>query len=231
MEQYYDITFKHPFTLICAGPSQTGKTIFIRRLLEHGKAIFSPLPGKVIWITGSTLSPADQELLDQKLIDKFIVRELPPEDEIYAEAENCSTGVLVIFDDFMGIVEKHSLLRDLFTKGRHRNISTIFVTQNLFSKGPNFRTISINASYIAIFRSIRDKSSIFHFARQYLPRNVEFIMNAYENAVQTPYGYLLFDLKIESHDSIRIRSNLFNENGDSAVIVYQEVPSVKNGIY
>ena len=61
---------------------------------------------------------------------------------------------LIILDDLMS--ETNSGVTDLFTKGsHHRNMSVIQVTQNLFPKKKEQRTISLNSHYIVVFNPIR----------------------------------------------------------------------------
>jgi hypothetical protein len=47
----------------------------------------------------------------------------------------------------------------LFTKkSHHRNISVMYIEQNLFHKGKNHRTISLNAHYMVLFKNPRDEA-------------------------------------------------------------------------
>ena len=43
------LKLKHPFTLICAGPTGSGKTILIAKILENYKLMFKPVPEKIIY--------------------------------------------------------------------------------------------------------------------------------------------------------------------------------------
>ena len=62
--------------------------------------------------------------------------------------------------------ETHSKdICDLFTKdSHHRNISVIVITQNLFNRGRYSRGISLNANYIVIFKTVRDKNQLSNLA-------------------------------------------------------------------
>ena len=56
---------------------------------------------------------------------------------------------LFILDDLMRESSSDVIL-DLFTKGsHHKNISVIFITQNVFHKGKVLRDISLNRKYLA----------------------------------------------------------------------------------
>ena len=44
------ITFRHPITILCAGPPHAGKTFFFKQILEH--QLIQPLPSPVIYVFG-----------------------------------------------------------------------------------------------------------------------------------------------------------------------------------
>ena len=48
------------------------------------------------------------------------------------------------------------------------------------------------------------------------PTDTRFLMAAYEDATERPYGHLLIDLSPSGNDSIRIRGNIM----DSVPIIY-----------
>jgi pyruvate-formate lyase len=66
---------------------------------------------------------------------------------------------LIILDDLMD--EADQRVASLFTKkSHHRNISFMYIVQNLFHRGKHHRTISLNAHYMALFKIPRDVSQI-----------------------------------------------------------------------
>ena len=68
---------------------------------------------------------------------------LPSSDEI----EERSDGLIVI-DDLMNYAVKDSTMLSTFTEGsHHKNISVVFIMQNIFHKGSHTRTMSINTQY------------------------------------------------------------------------------------
>ncbi|GFT97347.1 uncharacterized protein TNCV_243711 [Trichonephila clavipes] len=52
----------------------------------------------------------------------------------------------------------------------------------------------------------RDQSQITHLGRQLYPRKVKFFKNVTQMPHQKPYGYLLIDLKPETDESLRVRT-------------------------
>ena len=49
--------WKHPFPALVAGPSASGKTQFVKRLLESGEDMIDGAPENIIWCYG-TYQPA-----------------------------------------------------------------------------------------------------------------------------------------------------------------------------
>ena len=74
-------------------------------------------------------------------------------------------NTLFILDDcFSGAIESKFVI-NAFTKGRHENISTIFITQNLFVSGKFARCIVLNCSHHILMRN-RDLGQIEVLGRQ-----------------------------------------------------------------
>ena len=83
--------------------------------------------------------------------------------------------VLLIIDDLMQ--ETDGTVANLFTKGsHHRNISVIYLTQNLFHKNQHMRTISLNSHYMILFKNPRDADQFAILARQMYPSNWKFVV-------------------------------------------------------
>ena len=76
-----------------------------------------------------------------------------------------SQPVLLVIDDLTDQTDES--VANLFTKGsHHRNVSVVFLAQNLFPKNKFSRTISLNAHYIILFKNPRDATQFANLARQ-----------------------------------------------------------------
>ena len=110
-------------------------------------------------------------------------------------------------------------LAELFTKGsHHRNLTIIYIVQNLFDKSKSMRTASLNSQYLVLFKSPRDKTIVQHLGNQMFPKNTKFLMDAFEDATQAPYGYLLMDLRQDTPEEMRIRTNIFPEEQEAVYL-------------
>ena len=116
--------------------------------------------------------------------------------------------MLVILDDLM--VEADQSVADLFTKmSHHRNLSVVFIVQNLFLKSQHVRTISLNSQYMVLYKNPRDIGQISALARQMYGKQAAFAIDAYRQATDKPHTYLLVDLRPETDENYRLRTNVF----------------------
>ena len=116
---------------------------------------------------------------------------------------------LIVFDDQMIDAGKEHRIVNLFTRGsHHRNLSVIYIVQNLFHLGKGSRSISLNSHYLVLFKNPRDKLQVLTLAKQMYPGRTDFFLKQYVEAVTRPYGYLLIDLKTTTPDDCRLRTNV-----------------------
>ena len=115
---------------------------------------------------------------------------------------------LIVFDDQMIDTCKDKPIVNLFTRGsHHRNLSVIYIVQNLFHQGKGSRSISLNSHYLVLFKNPRDKLQILTLAKQMYPGQTDFFLNQYEEAVKRPFGYPLIDQKTTTQDNCRLQTN------------------------
>ena len=96
MYQYESLApfqLKHEFTMVVAGPSKSGKTEFVKNLINNAHWI-SPPPERIVWCYREW-QPAYESLKERV---RFI-QDIPEDDEKIVR----NTGVrhLLIFDDMM----------------------------------------------------------------------------------------------------------------------------------
>lgn len=190
--------FQHPFTMLLAGPTRVGKSWFLRDLLAERRKMFNPPPDKVIWFYGIY-----QQLYDG-MHDVIFVEGFPSNYREYLGATS-----LIILDDLMMECGDDERLTYLFTKGSHHlNLSVIFITQNLFHKGKEMRSVSLNSQYLVLFKNRRDMTQIIYLGRQLYPRHSKFFQEVFEDATKKPFSYLLVDLRNETVERMRLRTQI-----------------------
>ena len=116
---------------------------------------------------------------------------------------------LIVIDDQMIEARKDNRIVNLFTKGlHHRNLSVIYIVQNLFHQGKGNRSISLNSHYLVLFKNPQDKLQILTLAKQMYPSETAWFIKEYEEAVRRPYGYLFVDLRPTTPERCRLRTNV-----------------------
>ena len=183
---------QHPFTCIVAGCTQSGKTVWVKTFLEKAPKTISPPPQRIICCYGEW-QPSYFDMM--RTMPGIEFNQGIPGDIDNADYLDVSQRNLIVLDDHMVQSGKDKRIADLFTKGsHHRNLSIIYIVQNMFHQGKEMRNISLNAHYIVLFKSPRDKQQISTLARQVNPGRVQEFMRSYEDATRRPHGYLMLDL-------------------------------------
>ena len=71
---------------------------------------------------------------------------------------------MLVLDDLMDQGGRDKRVLDLFTKhSHHRNITILYLCQDLFPPGPYAKTVSRNAHYIVCFKNPRDRTGLTSF--------------------------------------------------------------------
>ena len=191
-----DPRLKHPFTGIIAGPTSCGKSTLVKDIIKNKAVMIHPVPTHIVWFYGEW-----QPMYDTMPGVEF-VEGLPN-----LKVLDSKQPTLVIIDDLMSETDK--TVTTLFTKGsHHHNLSILHLVQNLFDKNKHSRTISLNAHYLILFKNPRDASQITHLAKQMYPGHIKFLQEAFGDATTEAYGYLLIDLKQETPEHLRLRTNV-----------------------
>ena len=200
--------FNHPARIIIAGYSNSGKSQLCTRLMENYHERFNH-----ILYCGVDSHPLQN---NEDINSKLTVSE-----EILNPLDYSHLGsILFILDDcFLEAVEDKNVV-NAFTKGRHKSISTIFITQNLFFSGKHSRNISLNCSHYILMRN-RDMNQIETLGRQLYGKGKgnEFV-KMYKKALSiNNYGYLIVDLAPNTLEELQLRTNILGETPYQ--IVYQ----------
>jgi hypothetical protein len=105
--------------------------------------MMNPISDRILWFYGeykTLYGTADGVDLEQGLLD---LDTLDPRDKH-----------LIILDNLMD--ETDQRVASLFTKkSHHRNISVMYIVQNLFHRGKHHRTINLNAHYMVLLKNPR----------------------------------------------------------------------------
>lgn len=189
------LQFKHSATYLLSGPTGSGKTSFIKQFLHERYELIDTNIEEVIYCL------PEEQVVDESIPYTKLHRGIPD-----ISMFNDLKPRIVILDDLLSSV--NTTVVELFTRGSHHfNLSVMFVVQNLFNK--KIREISLNSHYIILMKNPREKLQTNTIARQISPENSRFICDAYKDATEKPYGYLLLDLHQTTPEEYRVRTNIF----------------------
>jgi len=202
-----ELKFKIPFGMIISGPSNSGKTQLLLRILDSANELFTPEPEAIIYCYGEYHSFIPK--LESQGIKIF--SGLPSDEQLV----NLPCPYLLVLDDLM-LTLNESALSELFTKrAHHQNFGVIFITQNLFEK--TLRVARNNSQYIILMRAPNAVLQIRNLGTQLFPGQLAYFLDAYRKATQEPYGYLVLDLHAGSLPSLRLRTKIFPNDSEKTI--------------
>jgi hypothetical protein len=207
-----DLKFKIPFGMIISGPSNSGKTQFLLKLIDNVDSLFSPTPKCILYCYGEyhTYIP----MLENKGIK--ICGGVPSEDLL----SSLPKPFLLCLDDMVYQIQEKTL-NDMFTKkAHHQNYGVILLTQHLFEK--NLRVARSNAQYLVLMRAPNAVLQIRNLGSQLFPHQLNYFLDAYEQATNQNYGYLLLDLHASSNKIVKLQTNIFPGENRSVFIPKNE---------
>ena len=208
-----EFVFQHPMTMNVCGPTSCGKTTWLKQFLLNVNRMLQPRPHCIIWFY-KRWQPIYTEL-KQKLNNIKFIQGIPPALK-NAKFFDERFPTLFIFDDLMRDATKNSDICELYTEGsHHRNLSVICLLQNIYHHGRENRTMSLNTQYLVLFKNPRDQLQVMTLSRQMFPHRSYQFMDQFNRATAKPFGYLVIDLKQNTPDYQRLRTDAFIKNNES----------------
>ena len=193
-----------PFTMLCAGATSSGKTFFIKTLIENIHDIVTDVPKKILYCYGTYQDIFEQMKSGFKNIN--FIQGIPSKQTL---DEISSFGAsLVILDDLMSDVYNSKDMLHLFTQySHHNNISVIFTSQNLYHGGKFGRTITLNCHYLVLFKNYNLAQMRF-LGQSLFPGISQGFLQIYKDALKQKYGYLFIDLHPSADAAFMLRSQI-----------------------
>ena len=209
------IPFHHPAAIVIAGPSRSGKTTFLRNVLEQ--RMIHPFPVRIVLVFGEW--QREYDLMRSKIAEIEFVKG-PMSDDLY-ESFDADKANMLILDDQMTEAGNSNNLEEYFVQGsHHRNLTIVFIVQNIFGKGKAMRTSTLNANYLVLYKTPRDRNQVAILGRQMYPAKWKAFLEAFEHATQKPYTYLVVDLLPDTPEEYRLRGNIFADSQESPTDTY-----------
>ena len=209
--------FESPSTFSISGTTGSGKTTWLCKLLKDKEILFPhSVTDKILYCYGVW-----QDLFNEmeSSISNIIFHEGLPSVSTIEELTNTKKHNIIVLDDLMMEVVKNVEMELLFTRGsHHKNLTIIYINQNMFCQGKHARTIALNCHYLILFQNRRDCSQVQKLGQQIFPGHSQVLVESYKDALSKEFGYLVVDLFPRSDENFRLRTNIFP--GEDT-IVYQ----------
>jgi hypothetical protein len=205
MDTVIDCTLNHPTRLCIIGNSGAGKTNLVVNIIKNRNKILDSKIQKVV-VLYVYWEPIF-ELLKKSVPGIIFVTS-------FDELDNTITGnepSLIFLDDMTIEFDSRkgsTYVTEWFVrKSRHLNASIIISLHNPFIK--SLRTVSINMLGMIIFNLPFDKSMISYIGRRLFPSLPKYFLEAYQDAVSEPFGFLFVNLTPNLPDDRRLRNFIF----------------------
>lgn len=237
-----DPRIHHPFTCIVSGPSQAGKSTFVKNLiLNKNKYIKENFDYIFIFIGTEPEKNLELKEIADKLGPKAMIfncqplfQEGPKNADKYfraflqhtIESKSQNEKGCLIFDDLMQEMGETNFLVDIFTKySSHSNFSCILITQNIFHKGKNSSqhiTLYRNTHVLVLFESFLDSTTLNNISSRLSIKNKE--TKEMLREIQRKYRYVVIRGDFNTPEKIRITSDYFSHLNEGILFKCFETP-------
>jgi hypothetical protein len=169
---------------VFAGPTQSGKTVWVKQILKAPHLYIWEPPQKVIWCYGIYDERQLESIKSFSRLPIEFIEGIPDLDML-----SSNERTLLILDDLMADAGKSKKVAALFTRGcHHRNISVMLLLQNLFHKGKEMRDIHTSCTNVLLLENPRDYAQLEYFARQCFPQWKNYLVKCCMHAWRLPFN-------------------------------------------
>lgn len=181
--------FKHPTQMLIGGPTKSGKTTLLMRLLRERGQMFSHPFEKIYWFykMENSIRQARQEFPEINYVEGHVSNK-------FVEGLDIDSHKMLIMDDMQELVANSKSLEalmNIFTRdSHHKNLTVIFLVQDLFMK--NMHKVARQCENVIAMSNGSSGSNIMNMGRrQFGPGTAPFIKWALTQVrLQSTHGYL-----------------------------------------
>ena len=209
--QDLDMRLKCPFTMLISGPSNCGKTTFVIKLLNDRKNAFNTNSNNIYWfckVYQDAFKDIEKEITSFE--NKMCIM-------AWLEKNSVPPNSTIVIDD-MALESTEDTAKIFSIASHHFKINIIFLCQNLFTKNKYFHDISLNSTYVVLFKNICDKQQIINFAKQFAPGKNKECLQMFNEATEEPHSYLFLDNHEKTIEDHQIISNYLQENNKTITL-------------
>ena len=207
-----DIKFQTPCSICVSGPSQSGKSQWILKLVQNRSRLFPEHFHQSIYCIPENLSFNPNPIFEE------LKKTFPDVTKLNLNFDN-SPKLLIIDDLMTEFLSNYQMVKLLSVEVHHCNITTLFTLHNLFAPSKFGRTITRNVNYKVLFYNRLDLKEMRHVSLQIsnLPNFLTESFNFLNKEFPNEPAYIIVDGHIKSNlKNFFVRSQIFPGN-DSQV--------------
>lgn len=202
----FDFKLTTPCRITFAGPSMSGKTYRVFKILEYAEIMLDkPEHAKNVFFFYNKWTKEYDK--NKHLVTEWI-NQCPTTELIEEKAYpfKDGEGCIIVIDDFGSELTK-DIVKFFTVSSHHMHVSGFLLTQNLFPGEKYARSCALNTSHTLIFNGKRDRSQINTFGRQI--GNSKALRQAFEKATRNnPYSYLWVNHAIDTNKVFTLGSHI-----------------------
>lgn len=191
-----------PYRCLVIGKSGSGKSNLVLNMLYkyldfdtltvYAKHIDNPEYSKLQEDLEKHFEEANENKKDTEDIERPFFFTNTLEKFIPIECYSTENQNLLLFDDLAGLPERQQQpIVDVYIRGRHRNISSIYISQS-YKRIP--KTVRLQANYVIVFKGLNEmdlKSLYGDFVSKGLP--YEDFKSLYHHCTNKKYDFMVLD--------------------------------------
>lgn len=205
-KSFNKVQIQIPFTMLIGGTTGSFKTNCLRHIFQSMMCFT-----KVYLFAKDLEEPFYREMIDKleeagkKVGKQLIVYSDDIKDLVFAFDKN-DNSILIVDDMICEKVSNMKAVEECYIRGRKKNVSSVFIVQNLTAKSIPQNVIK-NANYV-ILKKINNSNDLSFILRRWsVGESAEHLKQMYEFVKKTgPTNFFMIDLKT-SNDDLRFRCN------------------------
>ena len=211
------VKFQVPSSLCVSGPSQSGKSQWILKLVQNREQLFTARFQEILYCVPENLNFSPNPIFEEikkSFPTARLISGLP--DTLKLNLTFDTSHKLLIIDDLMSeFLASYEMVKLLSIEVHHYNITTVVTLHNLFAPSKFGRTIARNVNYKIIFSNRLDLREARNVSLQ-ICNNPNFISESFEflnREFPNEPAYIIIDGHIKSkYKKLFVRSQIFPRN-------------------
>ena len=194
-----DLRLRMGSNMLVIGPTGSGKSFFIVRLIENGEQVFNIKPANVYWCYGHRTA----------LHEQLTARNFNMIDGLPQNFDFIQPNSIIVLDDLMFDAANSELVTQLFIRGAHHiPCFVIFTQHNLFHRSGESRNRQLNTQYMVLFKNPRDAAQLNFLSNQMFPNSKHYLTSIFQRATFNQHAYLFLDLHQKTPEIVRVRARI-----------------------